>query len=497
MQQIVDVISQIGDRIIWGPPMIIAILSFGVYMTARTGFFQITRIRLIIKETVFSLFKNKADKKANDNKAISQFQAISTALAATIGTGNIAGVASAITVGGPGAVFWMWVSAFFGMMTAFSENVLGIYYRKRNSLGEWSGGAMYYLKNGLKGKKHFNKLAEVLATLFAMFCVLASFGMGNMAQINTVAGVLKHSLKPVFGISVSPLITGIASAVLLAVIMIGGVSRIGSITERLVPFMAGAYILGTTIIFILNISSVGGVFGAIFKGAFGLNAVAGGFFGSAVKQAVALGFRRGVFSNEAGLGSSVIVHSAADVKEPVIQGMWGIFTVFFDTIVGCSLTAFAILSSGVVDLKSGASLIGVEGAELVAAAFSGTLHEYAGAFIAISTVFFAISTVIGWSFYGQKAVEYLFGESAVLLYRLIFALVAVVGAVVELNLVWKISDIFNGLMAVPNLIGITVLSNQVLKITDNYIQRRLKNKSYLSPLYSYDAKIQKEFEESI
>lgn len=497
MQKIADIISQIGDNIIWGPPMIIAILSFGIYMTLRTVFFQITKLKLIFKETVLALFKNRSVVKSNNDKSISQFQAITTALAATIGTGNIAGVASAITVGGPGAVFWMWVSAFFGMMTAFSENVLGIYYRKRNTSGEWSGGAMYYLEYGLKNKKFFRKASGLLATLFAMFCVLASFGMGNMTQINTVAGVLEHSLKPVLGIEVPPLITGIASALMLAVIMVGGVNRIGSITEKLVPFMAGAYIIGTSVIFILNISCINEVFGSIFKGAFGLNAAAGGIFGAAVKQAVALGFRRGVFSNEAGLGSSVIVHSASNVKEPVVQGMWGIFTVFFDTIVGCSLTAFAILSSGVVDLKSGASVSGAEGAELVAAAFASTLHEYAGVFIALSTLFFAVSTVIGWSFYGQKAVEYLFGESGVFTYRLIFALVAVIGAVSELELVWKISDIFNGLMAVPNLIGIACLSNQVIKITDNYLQRKLKHKNYLSPLYSYDCKIQKEFEENI
>ena len=487
MKQIFMFVDWLGNSVIWGPPMILALLTFGVYITVRTGFFQVTRVKLIFNETVRSLFKSKPIKKTNSG-SITQFQAITTALAATIGTGNIAGVASAITLGGPGAVFWMWISAFFGMMTAFAENVLGIFYRERSKNGEWSGGAMYYLQNGLGRKKGCKRLASFLALSFSVFCILAAFGMGDMTQINTVSGVLKNSLKPILNVSIPPLITGVIAALLLIFITFGGVKRIGRVTEKLVPLMAGLYIVGTALIFLINIDSAPQVFLAIFKGAFGIDSVAGGITGIAIKKAVDMGFRRGVFSNEAGLGSSVIVHSASDVKEPVVQGMWGIFTVFFDTIFGCSLTAFAILSSGVVDLKSGASISGAKGAELVAEAFGSTLNEYAGLFIAVSTVFFAFSTVIGWSFYGQKAVEFIFDKTGITVYRLMFSAMAIFGAVAELDFIWKLSDIFNGLMAIPNLIGIFCLSGEVIMITKNYLSRKIYNKDYIIPLLSFNDK---------
>lgn len=495
MNSISALVNWLSDSVIWGPPMIIALFSFGVYITVRTKFFQITRIKLVFDETIKSLFKPK--NRPQTSGSITQLQAITTALAATIGTGNIAGVASAIMVGGPGAVFWMWVSAFFGMMTAFAENVLGIFYRERGKNREWSGGAMYYIKNGLSGRKKLKKIARPLAVSFAVSCIFASFGMGNMIQINTVSGALKNSLKPVLNISIPPIFTGLILAVVLLVITFGGVGRIGKVTEKLVPFMAGFYMVGTMLIFLTNFKNAPLVFGSILRGAFGINSITGSVLGITIKKAVDMGFRRGVFSNEAGLGSSVIVHSASDVREPVIQGMWGIFAVFFDTIIGCSLTAFAILSSGVVDLKSGASLSGDKGAELVARAFSTSFGEYAGLFIAISTVFFAFSTVIGWSYYGQKAVGFIFGDGGVTWYRIIFCVMAVFGAVLELDFIWTLSDMFNGLMAVPNLIAIFLLSDKVIEITKNYLLRKVKNKSYIPPLFSFDEKIQKEMEENL
>lgn len=496
MQTFFKAIEWLNENIIWGTPMLLLILSVGVYMTMRTGFFQFRRAGKIAKETVIALFKKESVRKSRDEKSISQFQAISTALAATIGTGNIAGVAAAITVGGPGAIFWMWISAFFGMMTAFAENVLGIYYRKRNEKGEWSGGAMYYLEEGLKGKRIVGKFSKSLALLFAFFCVFASLGMGNMTQVNTVSGLLQNSLEPLTGIKIPPLLTGAVTAIIIAVIVFGGVKRIGRVTEKLVPFMAAFYILGTLLIFLLNYSRAGEVIASIFKGAFGLNAIAGGTVGMAIKKTVGMGFRRGVFSNEAGLGSSVIIGAASDVKEPVVQGMWGIFTVFFDTVIGCTLTAFAVLSSGVVDLQSGKAIGGEEGAELVAAAFSETLSEGAGIIVALSTVFFAFSTVIGWSYYGMKSAEYLFGNSCQGVYKLLFVGASLLGSVMELELVWRISDVFNGLMAIPNLIGVMALSGEVICITKNYTARVLKGKSYIPPLYSNYPEIQAEQETS-
>ncbi len=486
----------LNENIIWGAPMVATMLLVGIYLTVKTGFFHIRCAPRIAKETLFSLFK-KDKRTASDKNAISQFQAISTALAATIGTGNIAGVATAITLGGPGSVFWMWISAFFGMMTAYGENVLGIYYRKRNAKGEWSGGAMYYLEEGLKGKRFFAKMAKPLAYIFAFFCMFAALGMGNMTQVNTISELMSNTLGKATKISVPPVLIGVLIGGVIGVIIFGGVQRIGRVTEKMVPFMAGLYISGTFVIFLLNISDASVVFSSILSGAMGVDAVAGGISGVVIKKAVGMGVRRGIFSNEAGLGSSVIVGAASDVKEPTVQGMWGIFTVFFDTIIGCTLTAFAILSSGVVELSNGRSLSGAQGAELVAEAFSKTISGSAGVFVAIITVIFAFSTVIGWAYYGMKAAEYLLGESFVALFKIAFMLAAVPGAVLELELVWRISDAFNGLMAVPNLIGVVALSGEIIYITKNYSERVIKGKDYIPAIYSHYAKIQMEQEEKI
>lgn len=578
MQSFIDTVSNINGAIngvVWGIPMLILIISTGIYMSVRTGFFQITKFKTWANETFLAIFKKKSVTKTSEKKAITQFQALSTALAATIGTGNIAGVATAICIGGPGAVFWMWISAFFGMMTNFSENVLGIYFRKKNEKGEWSGGAMYYIEEGLKERKGLRHIAKPLAVLFAIFCVLASFGIGNMAQVNSISSAMKSNFN------IPTVVTGIVLAVIAALVILGGIKRIASVTEKLVPFMAVFYIIGCLIIFVMNFKHIPYVFSSIFKSAFSFSAVAGGIGGYIIKRAVTMGFKRGVFSNEAGLGSSVMVHSASDVKEPVIQGMWGIFEVFFDTIIVCTLTAFVILSSpanslsfdeamnnisttpqyfeihtsedGDVNLidsninpkliiasddaaegtyteypaktvygqelsvkivnndnasgeddftfanvmeirgvqskdesgnlvtdESGNPVIAsveineVNGVPLVTYAFSQRLGSVSGKILAIAILLFAFSTTLGWSFYGTKALEYLLGTKATYVYKVIFVLFIIVGCTMKLGLAWDISDTLNGLMAIPNLIGVLSLSGIVFAITRNYVHRRIK-----------------------
>ena len=489
MDGIVNVISDVNNAVngvVWGVPMLVLIVGTGIWLTCRTKFFQVTHAGHVLKTTILSVFAK--DSKAHDKsgkKSISQFQALCTALAATIGVGNIAGVAAAIAAGGPGAVFWMWVSAFFGMMTNYSENVLGIYYRRKNIHGEWSGGAMYYLRDGLGSKKGCKTLGNVLAVLFACFCVLASFGIGNMSQVNTIAG----NMQSTFG--VPPMVTGILLMVLAAVVIIGGVKRIASVAEAIVPFMAVVYVLGTLVIFVANIGKAGAIFGSIFSFAFGLRAIGGAAIGVAVKNAVTWGFKRGVFSNEAGLGSSVMVHSASNVKEPVKQGMWGVFEVFADTIVVCTLTAFAILASGLIDLQTGAKLTDAVDTALVAEAFNNTFAGLGGPFIAIAILLFAFTTVLGWSFYGTKAFEYLFGTKATFGYKGVFVVFIAFGAVMKLDLAWDLSDTFNGLMALPNLIGVLALSGTVVKITRNYIARTFGG-SKEEPMLSAFEDVQKE-----
>ena len=470
--------------------MLILLVGTGILMTALTGFFQVTHIGHWFSNTLGGIFKNKhvTAHTAQHDRQISQFQSLCTALAATIGTGNIAGVAAALASGGPGAIFWMWVVAFFGMMTNYSENVLGIYYRRKNSEGEWCGGAMYYLKDGLGAKPGCKKIGGILAVLFSIFCILASFGIGNMSQINSIA----VNLNTVFKIPY--VVTGFGLMIVAALVIVGGLKRIASVTEKLVPFMAVLYVIGCIIIVCSHISVIGSAFSAIFKGAFAMKAVGGGIVGSGVKAAITWGMKRGVFSNEAGLGSSVMVHSASNVKEPVRQGMWGIFEVFADTIVVCTLTALAVLSSGVMNLETGEMISTSEKTALVAEAFEGTLGVAGGWFIAIAITLFAFSTVLGWSVYGSKAFEYLFGTRAMILYKLVFVAFVVFGATMELSLAWDLSDTFNGLMAMPNLIGVLALSGTVMKITRNYVDRTIKGKD-IKPMYSALPEVQKEQEE--
>lgn len=506
-----DTIANINNAvngIVWGIPMLALIIGTGIYMTVRTKFFQVKHVRHVAAKTIGGIFRKESNVTNSDEDAsISQFQALCTALAATIGVGNIAGVASAIAAGGPGAIFWMWLSAFFGMMTSYSENVLGIYYRRKNSHGEWCGGAMYYLRDGLGSKNGCRTIGKILAVLFSVFCILASFGIGNMSQINTIS----KNITSVFHISaldrtillgstqinLYSLIIGIILTLIAGLVILGGIQRIAQVTEKVVPFMACAYILGTLIVFIANIDKAAEVFSSIFSFAFGFRAMGGAAIGITIKNAATWGFKRGVFSNEAGLGSSVTVNAASNVTEPVRQGMWGIFEVFADTIVVCTLTAFSILSTGMIDLQTGEMLSSNEQTALVSEAF-GTVFNFkginiGGMFIAIAILLFAFSTVLGWSYYGTKAWEFLFGTKATVIYKIAFVIFIIFGATMSFDLAWDISDTFNGLMALPNLIGVLVLSKTVLKITNNYVRRHF-NGSKEKPLLSAFDDIQQEQE---
>jgi AGCS family alanine or glycine:cation symporter len=469
----IELITNVNDFInglVWGWPALVLLAFVGVLMTLMTGFFQITHFKHWMKHTIGAIFSDKHVTGHTTDKSISQFQSLCTALAATVGTGNIVGVAGAIATGGPGAVFWMWLIAFFGMMTNYSENVLGILYRRKDAHGEWHGGAMYYLRDGLGAKPGCKQIGAVLAVLFSFFCLLASFGIGNMSQVNSMVS----NVHTAFGIP--NIATGIFLFVAVGAVVVGGLKRVANITEKLVPFMVILYLCGTVFIIVLHAASIPAVFTAIFKGAFSVEAVAGGGFGAGIALAMKMGFKRGVFSNEAGLGSSVMVHSSSNVKEPVRQGMWGIFEVFADTIVVCTLTAFTILSSGVIDLTTGelsAEGAAVGSSSLMSYAFGKQFGPIGSAFIAIAILMFAYSTVLGWSHYGTTACHYLFGEKSVMIYRFVFVIVVLAGSVMEAKLAWDISDTFNGLMMIPNLIGVLVLSPMVMKATKNYVDRRL------------------------
>ena len=465
----VENVNNAINSFVWGLPMLILLVGTGILMTCLTRFFQISHIKHWLSNTIGGIFKDShvTAHTGKEDTQISQFQSLCTALAATIGTGNIAGVAVAIASGGPGAIFWMWIVAFFGMMTNFSENVLGIFYRRRNEKNEWCGGAMYYLSDGLGSKKGCRQIGSILAVLFSVFCIFASFGIGNMGQINSIA----VNMNTVFGIPT--IATGLFLMVVAGLVIVGGLKRIASVTEKLVPFMAILYVFFALVVCVVHIDQFGAVFTSIVKGAFGMRAVGGGIVGSGVAMAVQFGMKRGVFSNEAGLGSSVMVHSSSNVREPVVQGMWGIFEVFADTIIVCSITAFAVLSSGLVDLETGAVISEQVSTALVAEAFSSVFGKFGSAFIAIAILLFAFSTVLGWSQYGSKAFEYLFGRKTIKFYHVIFVAFIVVGATMDLTLAWDLSDTFNGMMAIPNLIGVVTLSGTVMKITHNYVQRKI------------------------
>ena len=492
----IEMITNVNNAIngvVWGWPALILLAFVGILMTCLTGFFQLGHIGHWMSNTIGAIFHDKDVTGHTRDRSISQFQSLCTALAATVGTGNIVGVAGAIATGGPGAVFWMWLIAFFGMMTNYSENVLGILYRRKDKKGEWHGGAMYYLRDGLGAKPGCKTIGAVLAVLFSFFCLLASFGIGNMSQVNSMVS----NVHTAFGIP--NIVTGIFLVIAVGAVIIGGLKRVASITEKLVPFMVILYLIGSIVIILTHITAVPAVFAAIFKGAFSVQAVAGGGFGAGIALAMKMGFKRGVFSNEAGLGSSVMVHSSSNVKEPVRQGMWGIFEVFTDTIVVCTLTALTLLTSDAVDLSTGmltSAGEAVGSSSLMTYAFSQTFGVVGSAFIAVAILLFAYSTVLGWSHYGTTACQYLFGEKSVLPYRILFVLVVLAGSVMEAQLAWDISDTFNGLMMIPNLIGVMVLSPMVAKCTKNYIARVLKGED-VKPMLSVFEDVQAEQEKNL
>lgn len=494
----IDIITQVNSTlngIVWGWPALILLAFVGVLTTCITKCFQVTHIGHWIKQTIGAIFKDSKVTSHTEDRSITQFQSLCTALAATVGTGNIVGVAGAILVGGPGAVFWMWLIAFFGMMTNYSENVLGIFYRRKNDQGEWCGGAMYYLRDGLGAKKGCKQIGAILAVAFSLFCLLASFGIGNMTQVNSISG----NLEAVFGLPAWA--SGILLLILVGMVVVGGLKRIASVTEKIVPFMVIIYMVGTIIILVMNIRMVPVVFESIFKGAFAFRAAGGGIVGYGMKLAIEQGMKRGVFSNEAGLGSSVMVHSNSNVKEPVRQGMWGIFEVFADTMIVCTLTAFTVLSSGLVDLDTGVAVaeyggVALTKANVVSTVFSMHFGWVGGAFVAVAIMLFAYSTVLGWSHYGSKACEYLFGTKSTIVYRVIFVIATFGGAVMGENLAWDIADTLNGMMMIPNLIGVIVLSPLVYKITKNYVDRKIKNTA-VEPMLSVFDDIQAEAAEAV
>ncbi len=436
------------NSFVWGPPMLLLLVGTGVYLTIRTNFFSILKLGYVLKNTLLKIFSKD---QAGEGE-ITPFQAVATALAATVGTGNIAGVATAIALGGPGAIFWMWVSAIFGMTTKFGEVVLSINYREKTPDGRFVGGPMYYISNGLNMKW--------LATIFAVFGAIAAFGIGNMVQSNSVAASLQESFN------VPPLVTGLVLAVFTALVILGGIKRIGRVTERLVPTMAAIYILGAIFIIVVNAAQIPDAFGLIFTNAFTGTAAIGGFAGSTLGMAVRFGVARGVFSNEAGLGSAPIAHAASTTDHPVRQGLWGVFEVFMDTIVICSLTAIAILVSGLWDTGS-------TGAALTTQAFDEAIIG-GGYIVSIGIMLFAFSTILGWSYYGERCAEYLFGEKAIVPYRVVWIPFVVIGAIGGLEFIWALADTMNGLMAIPNLIGVLMLSGTIIKLTKEFFAKEKK-----------------------
>ena len=488
-------VAEINDAVngvVWGKFGLLLLIGTGILMTICTKFFQVTKIKMWWKNTIGSMFTKKVIGHSDEKGSISPFQALCTALAATVGTGNIAGVAAAICIGGAGAVFWMWVAAFFGMMTNYSENVLGLYFRKRNELGEWSGGAMYYLRDGLGSKKGFKTIGKVLAFLFCIFTMLASFGIGSMGQVNKIVANVASafdvkalsSVEVLGGVSLYNLILGVIVMALVALITLGGLKRIASVAEKIVPFMIVLFVAGSIIIIGVNYAQILPAFKAIFVNAFKPEAFVGGTLGAAISLAITQGFKRGVFSNEAGLGSSVMVHSNSNIKEPVKQGMWGVFEVFADTMIVCTMTALVVLTSGVFDAKTGELAEGLSDATLVAGAFNTVFSwgDIGQKFVAIAMFLFAFTTVLGWSHYGSKAWEYLFGAKTTIVFKIIHVITVIFGAVMTSSLAWDISDTFNGLMMIPNLIGVIALSGIVTKITANYIARRKGEK--VAPMVS-------------
>ena len=457
MLNAIETINTAVNNFIWGVPAMVCIIGVGLYLSIRTGFLQIRKFPYAIRTTIGRMFRKKD---ASDG-AITPFQAVCTALAATVGTGNIAGVAGALAIGGPGAVFWMWVSALLGMCTKFSEVTLAVQFRETNADGELVGGPMYYIKNGLPKCWHW------LAYLFAAFGVLTVFGTGNATQVNTITTAINSALtnynllKP-DQISTSNLIIGIVITIMIAMILLGGIKRIGQVTEKLVPFMALLYIVLALGVILLNLHVVPSVFASIIEGAFHPSAITGGVVGS-LFLSMKKGVSRGIFSNEAGLGTGSIAHACADTRKPVKQGMFGIFEVFTDTILICTLTALVILCSQ-VSIPYGQAA----GAELTIQGFTATYGNWVSIFTAVAMCCFAFSTILGWGLYGARCIEFLFSSKITKPFMVVYSLVAILGATADLGLMWNIAETFNGLMAIPNLIALFLLSGTVVKLTKAY-----------------------------
>lgn len=446
-----DFIMKINGAVnsfVWGPVMLALLIGIGLFITAKTGFLQFRKFGYMMKNTILGL--GSKDQRSKDNSGVSPFQAVATAMAGTIGTGSIAGLATAIVSGGPGAVFWMWISALLGMVTKYSEIVLSIHYREKNKKGEWIGGPMYYLKNGLK--------QNWLAVLFAIFAMIACLGTGNATQSNSIAVALESTM------GVETWITGIVLTVIAAAVILGGMRRIASVNEKLVPIMAIFYVAVSVIALVINADKIPGAFAMIFKEAFNFRAAAGGAAGYGVVLAMHYGFSRGVFSNEAGLGSAPIAHAASSVKDPVKQGLWGMFEVFFTTIIICTCSALIILTTGV--WESGT----ISGSALSIASFDSVLPGVGGIVLTLSTVFFALSTILGWAYYGEVCIGYLTKNAkiGVILYRCVYVLFVFIGAVGNLDLIWSVSETMNGLMAIPNLIGVVCLVKVVTSLTKKH-----------------------------
>ncbi len=487
MDKVLEVVAKVNNFVnglVWGWPMIILILGTGILLTVRTKVLQVTKFKKSIDETLVPTFKSVGKKRLSEKEnSISPFEAFATAISGTVGTGNIIGVTSAIMTGGPGAVFWMWISAFFGMVTNFSENVLGMFFRKKSANGDFAGGAMYYLSEGLpyqakseKGKKILGTVGKILGALAAVFCGLAAIGMSG-TQTNKIASTITGALPSLDAGTVS-LIVGIIVAAVLALIILGGVKRIGRVCAILVPFMSLLFIIMALIIIFSNVTMVGTAFALIFKNIFTFKAAVGGFTGFAFSQIIKKGLARGIFSNEAGLGSSVIAHSASESREPMKQGFWGIFEVFFDTFVICTLTALVILVSfgDNFELLYNSDKVDTQVSML---AFSLKFGPFGTIVYSIIVPLFGFTTIVAWSYYGEKAIEFLFRKTgqkgrkiSILVFKIVYVLLVIVAAVINGELAWAISDTCNGLMALPNLIGLVIMSGLVVKIIKNYFARK-------------------------
>ena len=461
MQAILDFFTGPLNTVSWLYIFLPCVMIGGVLLTVRSGFIQFRRFGYAMKNTAGKMFK----KAEAGHGAVTPLQAVTTALAATVGTGNIVGTSQAIALGGYGAVFWLWLAALMGMVVKYSEVTLSVHYRQRDVHGDWVGGPMYYITNGMGAKWKW------LAVVFAVFAVLASFGIGNMSQVNSITGSITDAINVFFNLSEAGKTTvhwilGISMALLIAVILLGGIKRIGSVTEKLVPFMSVIYIIVCVVVLICHAQNIPGALVKIFSAAFAPRAVMGAASGIALKQAIVWGLRRSAFSNEAGLGSAGIAHAAADAPSAVDQGLYGIFEVFMDTLVICSLTALTIICSG-IDISFGTK----PGSELIMAAFSTVFGEkFSSLFVAVALMLFAFSTVLGWALYGTRCTQYLFGSNSIRIYQVIFALIIVVGCVSPIDVVWDVADTFNGLMAVPNFVAIFALSGVVAKLTREHFE---------------------------